>query len=122
VLKVYVGMRAVLTHNKSVQDDFINGATGIVTAVHKDASGKVQVVFFKPDSGGPELRVAPKGTKAKTIAGEVERVQLPLLPSHCVTVCTACRAAQSSTTCTCCLTPNSSQRAKRALKHTFEPP
>ena len=30
-LHVYVGMRGVLTHNKSLSDDFINGATGVVT-------------------------------------------------------------------------------------------
>jgi ATP-dependent exoDNAse (exonuclease V) alpha subunit len=88
-LKVYVGMRGVLTDNKNMKEDFINGTTGVVTAVHLDAHGNAPaVLYFRPDGGATDVRVTPKRTVV-TIhggVGEVERYQFPLLPAHCVTV------------------------------------
>ena len=86
---VYEGMRAVLTHNKSISTDFLNGSTGVVTGVHADVNADPKVMYFDADGaskGAPDLRVAPKATPAKTSIGEVERIQFPLLPAHCVTV------------------------------------
>jgi hypothetical protein len=88
-LKVYVGMRGVLTDNKNMKEDFINGTTGVVTAVHLDAHGNAPaVLYFRPDGGATDVRVTPKRTVV-TIhggVGDVERYQFPLLPAHCVTV------------------------------------
>ena len=89
-LALYKGMRAVLTDNKSVKDDFVNGTVGIVEDIYLQA-GAVKVIYFRPESyapSAPALRVVPKEETVNGIArvGSVRRLQFPLLPAHCVTV------------------------------------
>lgn len=79
-LHVYVGMHGVLTDNKSMKDDFINGTTGVVTEIHCEG-GVPRVIYFRPDGAEADLRVAPKRTECTLFGvGTVERYQFPLLP------------------------------------------
>jgi len=89
-LPLYKGMRAVLTDNKSVKDDFVNGCVGVIEDVYVQG-GCVKLVFFRPDSysaSKPPLRVVPKEETVNGIktVGTAKRLQFPIIPAHCVTV------------------------------------
>ena len=91
-LYVYRSMRALLTHNKSVKDDYVNGTLGIIEDYHVSLAGKVTVIFFRPDGWSRErepLVVRPKPTAASLGRGngKAERLQFPIVPAHAVTVC-----------------------------------
>ena len=72
----------------ALKEDFINGATGVVTAVHIAPDGITPtVIYFRPDGAAADVRVVPKRTACKVYGlGEVDRHQFPLVPAHCVTV------------------------------------
>lgn len=116
-LPLYKGMRAVLTDNKSVKDDFVNGCVGVIEDVYVQ-DGCVKLVFFRPDSysaSKPPLRVVPKEETVNGIktVGTAKRLQFPIIPAHCVTVHRVQGSTMTGSVHVLLNTASSSRRARR---------
>ena len=83
-------MHAILTHNHSVKDDYVNGTLGTIVGHHVGSSGEVDILYFRPDSYPPDREPLTIRRRANehTIYGhgKCSRFQFPVLPSYAVTV------------------------------------